>query len=565
MKWCDQYNFTISDIHWERIFLEFSITAKASAPEDTAFFLAPAPEGRLKNQLSGSVDPSWIPIAYDTKTRLSDNRVCCRFSINMAAVTDRSFLENGDWRFYAVSDINISPVCIDPAQAYDTDLWSRIFKYGKNQYAYNVSFSVRELSRTHIELILHSYFMHINRKWKKRKYVQEALTLKGKFRRMYLWLVIVMIRCFYFAFSRLLPKGQNRVLFMTETKDYLWGNLKYIHDRMIESGLDKQFKIRCSCRKSVGNRSSAISWIKTVFRVAASDYVFIDDYAPVFGFFKLYKKTQLIQVWHAGEGFKSVGYSRFGKDGSPFPMGSCHKAYTWALTGAPNLIKVYEEVFGIEKEAFLPTGMARLDHFLDPDHINSVKERFYGQWPQLSGKKVILFAPTFRGTGQKDAWYDYSRLDLKQIYDYCGQDTVFLVKMHPFVREAMPISDHYKDRIMDFSSYPDINELFYVTDLLITDYSSNFYEFSLLKRPILFYTYDREFYELTRGVHRSVRDHAPGKVCDTFDELMQALKEQDYEFDKTCRFVSENFDNYDGHASDRIINQILLNEGETSE
>ena len=49
MKWCDQYNFTISDIHWERIFLEFSITAKASAPEDTAFFLAPAPEGRLKN------------------------------------------------------------------------------------------------------------------------------------------------------------------------------------------------------------------------------------------------------------------------------------------------------------------------------------------------------------------------------------------------------------------------------------------------------------------------------------------------------------------------------------
>ena len=69
----------------------------------------------------------------------------------MAAVTDRSFLENGDWRFYAVSDINIYPVCIDPAQAYDTDLWSRIFKYGKNQYAYNVSFSVRELSKTHID------------------------------------------------------------------------------------------------------------------------------------------------------------------------------------------------------------------------------------------------------------------------------------------------------------------------------------------------------------------------------------------------------------------------------
>lgn len=565
MKWCDQCYFTMSDIHWERIFLEFSITAAPNGPRDVKFYLVTPESSKKEVCPPGDGNPSWVPIAYDAKTRLSDNRIIFRFSINMAAVTHRSFLENGDWRFCGVSDAYIYPVAISPGDAYNADLWSRIFKYGKNQYAYNVSFSVREISKTHIELILHSYFMHINKKWKKRKYVQEAVTFKGKLKRMYLWLVIMMIRCFYFVFSRLLPKNGDRVLFMTETKDYLWGNLKYIHDRMLERGLDSRFKIRCSCRKSVGNKSSALSWIKTVFRVAASDFVFIDDYAPVFGFFKLYKKTRLIQVWHAGEGFKSVGYSRFGKDGSPFPMGSCHKAYTFALTGAKNLIKVYEEVFGIEKEAFLPTGMARLDHFLDPDHICQVKAGFYKQWPSLEGKKIILFAPTFRGTGQKDAWYDYSRLDLKEIYDFCGRDTVFLVKMHPFVRKSIPIPDRYRDRIMDFSSYPDINELFYITDLLVTDYSSNFYEFSLLKRPILFYTYDREFYELTRGVHRSVAKYAPGKVCDTFQELMTALKTQDYEFDKTCRFVRENFGTYDGHASDRIINQILLNEGETSE
>ena len=54
-----------------------------------------------------------------------------------------------------------------------------------------------------------------------------------------------------------------------------------------------------------------------------------------------------------------------------------------------------------------------------------------------------------------------------------------MVKMHPFIRESIKIDDAYKDRIVDFSDFPDINQLYYITDILITDYSSNFYEFAL--------------------------------------------------------------------------------------
>ena len=567
ITWHDSCSFTISDIHWERIFLEFKITAKAAGnilPKDVHFALITCPENQRKIAFGKGCSENLIELCYDSSTNVNDC-VVYSFSLNMAAVYKRSFLENGDWRFCAVSGDWIFPVDIDCAAAHKTEQWSKIYKYGKNQYAYNVSFGVNEFSRGHIELIMSSYFMHINRQWKKRKYVQEAVTLKGKLKRFYLWLVIILIRCFYFVCSRLLPKNGTRVLFMTETKDYLWGNLKYIYERMLERKLDSRFKLHYSCRKSVGSRKSAASWIKTVLRIAGSDYIFIDDYAPVFGFFQLYRKTTLIQVWHAGEGFKSVGYSRFGKEGSPFPSGSCHKAYTWALTGAPNLVKVYEEVFGIEKEAFLPLGMARLDNFLDKERMERFKEDFYKQWPSFKNKQIILFAPTFRGAGQKDAWYDYSRLDLKRIYDYCGNDTLFVVKMHPFVSEPMPIPHTYADRIYDFSSYPDINKLFYITNILVTDYSSNYYEFSLLKRPIVFYTYDREFYELTRGVHRSVLSHAPGRVCDSFEELMTVLENKDYCIEKTCQFVTENFGTYDGHASDKIIDKILLNEGETHE
>ena len=134
------------------------------------------------------------------------------------------------------------------------------------------------------------------------------------------------------------------------------------------------------------------------------------------------------------------------------------------------------------------------------------------------------------------------------------------MKMHPFVSEKIRIPKEYSSRIIDFAKYPNINDLYYITDLLITDYSSNYYEYSLTKRPVLFFTYDREMYELTRGVHRGVKDHAPGKVCDTFEEMMMALKNEDFEIEKIEKFVEENFGEYDGHACDRVIDQILLKE-----
>lgn len=78
-----------------------------------------------------------------------------------------------------------------------------------------------------------------------------------------------------------------------------------------------------------------------------------------------------------------------------------------------------------------------------------------------------------------------------------------------------------------------------------------------MKRPILFYTYDRCFYELSRGVYQSIKESAPGKVCDTFDELMEALENKDYELDKTLQFVKDNFDNFNNDASKKILKTIL--------
>lgn len=549
--------FEVVKIQWERIFL--SIDIRTNYKESVEFRLESI--GKIykdeenQNIFTGTDVKDFFLVEYQSY----ENNVY-RFRWNITTMNGRQFLDNGRWRMVASTKDGDFVCMVSHELGYHFDDYSRIFRYGGGKYAYNVSFSMQMEQEKNFWFFINSYFVMKNDHWKTRRYVQEALTVVGKFKRTYMYAAIVLMRVFYLFWSHVFPKRGKNILLMSETRDALWGNLKAIDERLRERGLDKEFRITHSFRKAVGTHMSVFSWARLIFKVAQQDYVFVDDYVPVFGFLNLCKKTKLIQVWHAGVGFKSVGYSRFGKQGTPFPTGSCHKKYDYVLVGSEELVEVYAEVFGLEESAFLPVGMPRLDGFLDEKRIADFHEGFYKEYPLLDGKKVILFAPTFRGTGQKFAYYNYEWLDLNKIYDFCGDEYVFLIKMHPFVKKPIEIPEKYRDRILDFAEYPNINDLYYVTDILITDYSSNYFEYSLMKRPILFFTPDREIYELSRGVHRSVKECAPGKVCDTFDEMIEALRNQDYEIEKVYQFVKDNFGNYDGHATDKAIDKILLKE-----
>lgn len=505
-------------------------------------------------KIKGSIIREEILINYTNK-----NNNIYSIEMNITALDDRNFLNNGRWQLVVVIDEEEYVCVYDDATAYQQDNYSRIYRYGNGKYAYNLSFSSYADRSGLLVCVLNSHFMIQNNTWKKRRYVQEAMTIKGKLNRLYMMITIKLMQAYYFVFEKIFRKKGNKVLLMSETKPYLWGNLKAIDDRMKERELDKELNITYSFRTAVGQHQSIFSWLKLITKIAKQDIIFVDDYVPVFGFLNLSKRTKLIQVWHAGEGFKAVGYCRFGKAGTPWPVGSCHKKYDYVVTGSKKLVKVFSEVFGLPEKYFYPLGMARLDGFLDEQRIESFKKDFYKEYPQFADKKIILFAPTFRGTGQKSANYDYSKLDLKEIYDFCKDENyIFLVKMHPFIQKPIEIEEEYQDLIIDFSEFPYINDLYYVTDLLITDYSSNYFEYALMKKPVLFYTYDRVAYELVRGVHRSVKESAPGKVCDTFEEMMLALRNKDFEVEKLDQFVEENFKEYDGQASDKIIDQIIL-------
>ena len=94
--------------------------------------------------------------------------------------------------------------------------------------------------------------------------------------------------------------------------------------------------------------------------------------------------------------------------------------------------------------------------------------------------------------------------------------------------------------------------------MLITDYSSIIYEMSLLKKPMLFFAFDQKYYEATRDFYEPYEELVPGKIVHDFDELMTALKDKDYEFEKMDGFIKKNFKYTDGKSTDRVIDQLIM-------
>lgn len=350
---------------------------------------------------------------------------------------------------------------------------------------------------------------------------------------------------------------QKHILFLSDQDDKLVNNMAALYSRMEERQLQESFKIDLFLRKKT-SKMQIMSSLFMIFKIAGADFIFIDDYVAMLDWIKIPKSTTLIQLWHAGAGFKAIGYSRWGHYGCVRPYCG-HRQYTYCTAGSANIAEFFSEQFGISDQQIIPAGMPRMDQYLNVKKRQQATEILYRTFPQITGKQVLLFAPTYRGRNRLKAYYPYEKIDFESLYHFSRENNwIVLFKMHPFVSEPVPIQEGFQDCLIDVTSYPDINTLFYVTNLLVTDYSSCIYEFSLMHKPMLFYAFDKEQYASARGFHRDYDSNVPGKVCLNFSDLMEALQNQDYELEKVAQYIEKNFDYVDDKASDRIIDWLIL-------
>lgn len=191
------------------------------------------------------------------------------------------------------------------------------------------------------------------------------------------------------------------------------------------------------------------------------------------------------------------------------------------------------------------------------------------------GKKVILYAPTFRDNEHDGAGYTYDvHIDLNRMREILGDDYVILFRVHYFVADRFDF-DAFSDFVIDASKLDDITPLYVISDVLITDYSSVFFDYSNLRRPMLFYMYDLEDYaEGIRGFYFGI-DEIPGPKIQKEQELIDWLKKLEGDPYGKAYFdeYGEVFDRFtekfapleDGKASKRAVECLLQTGSEENE
>ena len=242
------------------------------------------------------------------------------------------------------------------------------------------------------------------------------------------------------------------------------------------------------------------------------------------------------------------------------------KKYTYMLSPSKFCTEKFTSSFGLKKigkeNIFIEEGYPRNDFLKNFTEEDTARVRKALGVPE--DKKLILYAPTWRdnqhvaGTG----YVFESPIDFDALREEIGEEYAVLFRPHYFVANAFDFSK-YEGFVYNVADYPDINDLYIIADALITDYSSVFFDYSILERPIIFYMYDLEFYKDTvRGFYISL-DELPGPIIEKEAELVEKIKTMgEWTATDEYRRKYEEFAGKftyldDGHASDRVVKKVF--------
>lgn len=235
----------------------------------------------------------------------------------------------------------------------------------------------------------------------------------------------------------------------------------------------------------------------------------------------------------------------------------------WDYLIAPNAFssETFRRCFMFDK-TMLETGYPRNDILHSPDRdklAQQIKERL--RIPK--DKKVILYAPTWRDDEYyaKGQYKFELRLDLDMLHRELGKEYVVLLRTHYFIADSIDVSA-LEGFAYNVSKYDDISELYLISDILITDYSSVFFDYANLKRPMLFFTYDLEKYrDMLRGFYFDIEREVPGPLVFTSEEVVDAIKNIE-DIKKQYSQIYEGFYHRfceweDGHASEKVVKSVF--------
>ncbi|SFU86689.1 CDP-glycerol glycerophosphotransferase family protein [Xenorhabdus koppenhoeferi] len=346
-----------------------------------------------------------------------------------------------------------------------------------------------------------------------------------------------------FTFDTNNIKFNSKVLFEYSLKEKLL-NVRYI----INSD-----QLRKSLTKKYGDHFITTKKIKDIIKISNAKVWITDGGFPLktpFG----HKKRTLINLWH-GIPLKKIGimgYSGLSKVRVYLTLKMFSKHYSLLSSTSSNLSSIYSKSFLINKDKIKPLGQPRNDALFQS---NSTINEYIQDYPEYN--KAILYAPTWRKGLYGDEWigedtkfFPFTDFDQNKLEEYLERNKILLC-LRPHHLQKIEIKN--STWIKDFSSNicNEIMDIIGKFDLLITDYSSIYFDFLILNKPVLFLPYDLDLYEKNVGLNFDYQTVTPGpkpaNQSEFIHEISTLLSEKEYfqlERMKTNKFFNEvQYDN----------------------
>ena len=300
---------------------------------------------------------------------------------------------------------------------------------------------------------------------------------------------------------------------------------------------------------------------------ATAKAIMVHSSSPYLGYIDIRPETKVVQLWHGCGVIKHLGLTAAGSPGvhsrehfEEFPE---YNKYDLVTICSEEQRRVFEDFMGKEKgdPVIKAWGMTLTDEFFDPEFVENCHRKMHEAIPASKDKKIILYAPTYRG---RSPHREAPRLpDIAKFAKELADDYIFIIKQHQTVPELPEIPEEYRDSFaydMTRGTSMNINELMCVADIMISDYSSVIFEYSLFERPIIFYMYDLEDYRDTRGMYYSYEELAEcGPIFMDDDPMVEYIAHIDERFDKSrvAAFREKYMSACDGHATERVMTFVM--------
>ncbi|MBQ8784179.1 MAG: CDP-glycerol glycerophosphotransferase family protein [Clostridia bacterium] len=362
----------------------------------------------------------------------------------------------------------------------------------------------------------------------------------------------------FFNICRIFPLKENRITFLSPHRENFTDSLGMVLREAEKRGRFDIVKVSSADLDLKGGIKGIFRAIEfftvKAYLLATSKYVFLNDNFMPMGNLKFSKDAVITQLWHAEGVFKKFGlHIPQPEDVRKRELAGASKL-TFVVCSSESVKPIYAEAFGVDESKVLPLGAPRADRFFIDRKEEEIKERFWHKYPECKGKKLVLYAPTFRDNAEDDKVLLES-IDMKKFAEKLGDEFDFLIRLHPQIHRC----NASLQGAVDVTDWEDVGELTLICDCMITDYSSVCMDAALIGKPLAFYAFDLDKYASDRSFYFDYESYVPGPVAKSFDELLQIIENLDSlnGNEKLEAFRKFNFGSPDGNATKRVVDTII--------